>query len=159
MRSKTYILNRELVRNFLVWIHRKNQHGLILDWKSDYLGFFSLFFSFFLWSCQWHAKVPGPRIEPEPQQWGHWILKPLSHQGALVLAVFTLTRVRETQVHFQTLGSQCTLRHGVELDLWEPPPSPHSFILAQEPDFKKKSAFPSLLRGSSLNPGWHLILQ
>ena len=37
--------------------------------------------------CLWYKEVPGPGIEPipqqgpEPQQWQAWILKPLGHQG------------------------------------------------------------------------------
>lgn len=44
------------------------------------------FFFFFFWLSSQHAQVPGPGIKPglqqrpEPQQWEHWLLNPLSHQ-------------------------------------------------------------------------------
>ena len=49
--------------------------------------FFSLFLFLFFWPCPQQVKIPGPGIKsvphqwPEPQQWQHWILNQLSHQG------------------------------------------------------------------------------
>lgn len=37
--------------------------------------------------CPRYAEVPGPRIEPIPQQWQHWTINPLSHQGTPVLRI------------------------------------------------------------------------
>ena len=44
------------------------------------------FFSLLFWPCLWHVAVPGPGIEPAPQQrskpllWPCWILDPLRHR-------------------------------------------------------------------------------
>ena len=41
--------------------------------------------------CLRHGKVPGPGIEPVPQQWQHWILNLPSHQESLgCLGIFLL---------------------------------------------------------------------
>ena len=47
-----------------------------------------LFFFFFFWSHPRHAEVPGPGIEPMPQQGQHQILNPLSHQGTPGIILF-----------------------------------------------------------------------
>ena len=41
----------------------------------------SLSLSFPFWPCPRHAGVSRPAIKPMAQQWQHWILNPLSHQG------------------------------------------------------------------------------
>ena len=44
-------------------------------------------FLFLFWPHPWHVEVLWPGIKrapqqwPKPQQWQHWILSPLSHQG------------------------------------------------------------------------------
>ena len=40
------------------------------------------FIVFYFWLHPWHVDVSEPRIKPTPQQLQHWILNPLSHQGA-----------------------------------------------------------------------------
>ena len=51
-------------------------------------------FLFLFWLHPCHVEVPRPGVEatlqqqPEPQQWQHWILNLLSHQGALRIFVF-----------------------------------------------------------------------
>ena len=53
----------------------------------DKLIMLSFFLSFFLWPSPRHVWVPGPGIEPMPQQWPkplqwqHRILNPLSHKS------------------------------------------------------------------------------
>ena len=37
--------------------------------------------SFFFFALLWHVGVPAPMTESVPQQWQHWVLNPLSHQG------------------------------------------------------------------------------
>ena len=41
------------------------------------------FYSFIFLPHLRHVGLPGPWIEPVPQQWQHWILNPLSHKGTL----------------------------------------------------------------------------
>ena len=47
--------------------------------------FLFLFFSF--WLYPWHGEVPGPRMEPMPQEWQGLVFNPLSHRGALEILV------------------------------------------------------------------------
>ena len=39
------------------------------------------FFFFFFWLHMQHVEIPRPGTEPIPQQWQHWILNPIGHQG------------------------------------------------------------------------------
>ena len=64
----TYFLSLEASRIFLSpFVFRiLPQYVYIFDFFPPYL---------------WHREVPGPGIEPEPQQWQCWILNLLDHQG------------------------------------------------------------------------------
>ena len=50
-----------------------------------------LFYLLFYWPHPWHVDVSrsgtklAPQLWSEPQQWQHWILNPLHHQGTLQL--------------------------------------------------------------------------
>ena len=50
-----------------------NWRDILFSWQKS-LHFFPVF-----WPCLWHAKVPGPGMEPAPQQW----LEPLQWQHQL----------------------------------------------------------------------------
>ena len=53
-------------------------------WREDQCCVYNYFSSlslFFFWLYLWHAEVPGLGIKPEPKQWLHWVLNPLSHKG------------------------------------------------------------------------------
>ena len=39
-----------------------------------YLAHFIFIFYYYFRPCLQHAEVSGPGIEPEPQQWQHWVL-------------------------------------------------------------------------------------
>ena len=43
------------------------------------------FFFFFFFAAPQHVEVPGPGIEPTPQQWQCWILKLLGHQRTCII--------------------------------------------------------------------------
>ena len=48
-------------------------------------------FSFFpFWPCPWHTEVPGSGTKPTPQQWQHWLLNLLCHQGTPSLLWFSI---------------------------------------------------------------------
>lgn len=65
-------------------------------WKVFLFGFvvvvvviFCLFLWGSFWPCLWHAEVPGPGMEPEPQQWKHQVLNLLSHLGTPKMLILT----------------------------------------------------------------------
>ena len=42
---------------------------IVLKLKAYFRFLFFGFVLFFIWPCSWHVEVPGPGIEPTPQQW------------------------------------------------------------------------------------------
>ena len=52
------------------WGSRTHINGLVVKYTF-----------FFFWLCPQHAQVPGSGIQPAPQQWQHWILNLLHHNG------------------------------------------------------------------------------
>ena len=67
---------------YMMYIFCFFTYHIFFGWKLDILFLFIYF-----WLYLWHAEVPGPGIEPMPQQqpklqqWPPWILNPLSYQG------------------------------------------------------------------------------
>ena len=49
---------------------------------------------FWFWPCLWHAEVPGPGVEPVPQQWPWQVLYPLSHQGTPKGEMYFISNIR-----------------------------------------------------------------
>ena len=53
-----------------------HQHLRKGDRNFTVLLSYFLFLFFFFWPYPWHGEVPGPRMEPMPQEWQGLVLKP-----------------------------------------------------------------------------------
>ena len=66
---------------------------MVYDFTSFFFFFKLLYlFVYLFWPSPQHVEVPGPEIKPKLQQWQHWILNPLSHQGTPKPKVMTPIR-------------------------------------------------------------------
>ena len=61
----------------------------IPSWRE--VGFVVVFG--FVLVCPWHVEVPGPKREPAPQQWQHWILNLLCHKRTPPVSFPSLTEL------------------------------------------------------------------
>ena len=74
----------------------KNNKGF----KAFRQKFSSLFYSSLFCLHPWRVQIPGPGIEPAPQQWHCQILNLLGHQGTPIICIFFFLKLSNRTISF-----------------------------------------------------------